>query len=278
MGAFAHGLRDRAGWEVVAFVRAVVVLVLCSGMVYSAGVRIHVWRPAALWVRSIAGSLSMVLVFYSLSRLPVSIVVTLMNLAPVWVAIVSWFWLPQTRSRWIWVIIAIGLVGVMLIQQPQLAQGNLAVLAPLVSSFLLAVVMLALHRAQQVDTRAVVLHFSVISSLTCLIVFLYAAHRAPLLLVADTRTVLMLLGTGVTAGAGQLFLTAAFAAGPPAKVSVVSLTQVGFALLYDVLLWGHSFSPLSLIGIVLVVLPTALLLWANRQGLAAIVLRTEETS
>lgn len=276
MGALAHGLRDRAGWEVIAFVRSLVVLILTGGMVYAAGVRIHVWHPRALWVRSIAGSLSMVFVFYALSRLPISIVVTLMNLAPVWVAIASWFWLPQTRSRWVWGIIGIGLVGVLLIQQPQLAQGNLAVLAPLASSFLLAIVMLALHRAQRVDTRAVVLHFSAISSLTCLVVILYASARAPLLLVADGQTALMLLGTGVAAGLGQLFLTAAFAAGPPAKVSVVSLTQVGFALMYDVLLWGHTFSPLSLVGIVLVVTPTGLLLWANRHGLAAVPLRSDE--
>jgi drug/metabolite transporter (DMT)-like permease len=277
MGAFAHGLRDRAGWEVIAFVRSLVVLVLSGAMVYAAGVRIHVCRPRALWVRSIAGSLSMLFVFYSLSRLPISIVVTLMNLAPLWVAIASWFLLPHTRSRWVWVVIGIGLVGVLLIQQPQLAQGNLSVLAPLASSFLLALVMLALHRAQRVDTRAVVLHFSVISSLTCLIVFLYAAARAPLLLVADGTTALMLLGTGVAAGLGQLFLTAAFAGGPPAKVAVVGLTQVGFALLYDVVLWGHAFSPLSLAGIALVVTPTGLLLWANRHGLATVILRSQET-
>ncbi len=70
---------------------------------------------------------------------------------------------------------------------------------------------------------------------------------------------------------------AAFAAGPPAKVSVVSLTQVGFALVYDVAIWKHTFSHWSLVGMVLVVTPTGLLLWANRQGLAAAPWRSQET-
>jgi drug/metabolite transporter (DMT)-like permease len=245
-------------------------------MVFAAGVKVPLWRPWELWVRSIAGSVSMLFVFFSLSRLPVSIVVTLMNLAPLWVAIASWFLLPLTRSRWVWGVIALGLVGVVMIQQPQLAAGNLAVLAPMASSFLLAIVMLALHRSQGVDARAVVFHFSVISTLTCLAVFVQAALRAPLVITGDGTTVLMLLGTGIAAAMGQLFLTAAFASGPPAKVAVVGLTQVGFALIYDVCLWGHTLGLWSLVGIVLVVAPTALLLYADRHGLAAVTLRSPE--
>ena len=64
---------------------------------------------------------------------------------------------------------------------------------------------------------------------------------------------------------GQLFLTAAFSRGTPARVSIAGLTQVGFAMAYDVLLWGHHFDAMSLLGIVLVVTPTAwLLIWESR--------------
>ena len=54
-----------------------------------------------------------------------------------------------------------------------------------------------------------------------------------------------------------MFLTKAFAAGPPAKVSVVALTQVGFAMLFDVLVWHHEFSAMTLVGMALVMAPTA---------------------
>ena len=45
---------------------------------------------------------------------------------------------------------------------------------------------------------------------------------------------LLLLGIGVTASIGQLLLTKAFTGGDPAKVSVIGLTQVLFAFLFDV--------------------------------------------
>ena len=77
----------------------------------------------------------------------------------------------------------------------------------------------------------------------------------------------MLIATGVAATSGQLFLTVAFAAGPPAKVSVVGLTQVGFAMFYDVGIWGHAFNTLSLVGMLLALAPTAWLLYVESREL-----------
>ncbi|MBM4091600.1 MAG: EamA/RhaT family transporter [Planctomycetes bacterium] len=267
MGAFAHGLRDRASWEVIAFARSVVVLVLSGGMLVLYRVKPRIWRPADLWARSIAGSLSMLCVFFSLTRLPVSVVVTLMNLAPIWVSAVTWVLLPKTRSKGVWVAVAAGIGGVVLVQQPQLEAGNMAVLAPVASSVLLAIVMLALHRSQGVDARAVVFHFALIAFLVSGAVLGYAATRRTPVFSTDAITVGMLLATGVAATSGQFFLTAAFASESPAKVSVVGLTQVGMAMVYDVSIWGHDFGLLSVLGTVLIVAPTGWVLYTERQTL-----------
>jgi len=267
MGALAHALRNQVSWEIIALVRSLVVLTVSASIVRAWGVPPHFWGPWQLWARSICGSISMLFVFFSLTRLPVSIVVTLMNLAPVWVAIASWFLLPETRSRSVWGAIAIGLVGVALIQQPQLAAGNHAVLAPLAASVLLAVVMMALHKAKVVDSRAVVLHFAMTAFVVTLCVFLFNRVRAPFELSLTVPNVIMLVATGIAATSGQFFLTIAFASGPPAKVSVVGLTQVGFAMCYDVGLWGHAFNLASLLGILLVVAPTGWLLYIERTEL-----------
>lgn len=268
MGALAHALRKDVSWEVIALSRSVVVLML-SGMILSvSGVRFHFRRPWQLWLRSIAGSIGMLFIFYSLTRLPVAIVITLINLAPAWVAIASWFMVPETRSKGTWLAVGLGFLGVFFIQQPELVQGNRAVLAPLVASLLLAIVMMALHQAKNVDSRAVVLHFAITACAASFAVFAFSAWGTSLHVSLRPAALLMLLATGIAATMGQLFLTVAFASGPPEKVSVVSLTQVGFAMFYDVFLWGHAFNLLSLIGIVLVVAPTAWLLYVERRQLA----------
>ncbi len=264
MGALAHSLREDTPWEVTVLARSVVVLALSGGIVFASGSPLRIWRPWQLWARSIAGSVCMLFVFFSFTRLPVSIVITLLNLAPVWVAVASWFMLPETRSKGVWLAIAVGIIGVVLIQRPHLAEGRHAVLAPLVASFLLAIVMMALHEVRDVDSRSVVLHFAMTAFVTSLCMFLFSAVRAPLEVRLHGSTIVMLIATGVAATLGQLFLTVAFASGPPAKVSVVGLTQVGFAMLYDVGLRGHQFGALSLLGILLVLAPAGWLLHAAR--------------
>src|SRR5262249_16917050 len=127
----------------------------------------------------------------------------------------------------------------------------------LAASFATAVAMLGLHRLQALDTRAIVVHFSGVAALACTACFFLFDRAGPGPAVPDRTALLMLLGTGAAATLGQIFLTKAFAAGAPAKVSLVGLTQIPFALVFDVAFWGHAFNPLSLLGIALVLGPTA---------------------
>jgi drug/metabolite transporter (DMT)-like permease len=70
---------------------------------------------------------------------------------------------------------------------------------------------------------------------------------------------------GLSATVGQFFLTKAFTSGPPARVSVAGLTQVGFGMAFDALLWGKTFGLLTILGTVLVVAPTGWLLWRREE-------------
>jgi len=74
-----------------------------------------------------------------------------------------------------------------------------------------------------------------------------------------------LLGVGVSATFGQLFLTRAFAHGDPAKVSVVGLSQVVFTLVID-LVWGEiEMTQRLALGMMMVLLPTALVMLERKK-------------
>src|SRR5207253_1566951 len=104
-------------------------LVASAALAFASGTRLVFWKPLSLWVRSIAGSVSLVCTFFALTRLPVSDVLTLSNLFPVWVALLAWPLLHQTPSADVWVAVVSGVCGVVLIQQPHIAAGNFASLA-----------------------------------------------------------------------------------------------------------------------------------------------------
>jgi drug/metabolite transporter (DMT)-like permease len=260
MGTLAHALGPRCDWQVIALVRSLLPLAICAFLARRAGARLVFWRPRTLWVRSCAGSVSLVCTFYALTRLEVSDVLTLTNMFPLWVALLSWPLLRERPAGRVWLAVACGLAGVVLIQQPHLAEGNFVALLALASSLFTAVAMLGLHRLQDIDARAIVVHFSAVALVFAAASFFMFERRAPVTAALEWPAPLMLIGVGAAATLGQLCLTRAFAAGPPAKVAVVALTQVVFAMGFEVALFGRSYSPATLLGIGLVLAPTAWLL------------------
>jgi drug/metabolite transporter (DMT)-like permease len=260
MSTLAHALADSCDWQVIASTRAILAFGFVALLALAAGVPVFVWRPGTLWMRSLAGSVSLVCTFYALTRLPVSDVLTLTNMFPIWVGLLSWPLLRERPTGRVWMAAVSGVAGVALIQRPHFAEGNFASLLALMSSFFTAVAMIGLHRLHQVDFRSVVVHFSGVSSVFCLAALLCLDRPVAQTVGLTSETLIMLLGVGATATVGQLSLTKAFAVGAPAKVSVVALTQVVFAMLFEIVILERSFHAVTLLGMSLVLAPTAWLM------------------
>lgn len=260
MGAGAHALRDSCDWQVIALFRSVLALIFAAGLALAAGEKMVFLRPRSLWLRSISGSISQVCTFFALTRLPISDVLTLTNMFPIWVAVLSWPLLGEAPSGQVWLSVASGVTGVVLIQQPHIAAGNYATVAALAASFFAAFAMIGLHRLRHIGASAVVVHFSAVSSLFCLASLVLFDLPKSAAALRESNVLLLLGAVGLTATVGQLFLTKAFAFGSPARVSVIGLVQVAMAMALDVALFGHSLGPLTLVGIALIVAPTAWLM------------------
>ena len=153
-------LAGLADWQAVATVRAFVAFVLALGLVRLAGAEMVYLRPRALWLRSVAGSGSMVLTFYALAHMPLADALTLTHTFPLWVAVLTWPLLGRRPPAGVWPAIACGLVGVALVERPHLSAGNLAALAALLAAVCTAFAMIGLNQLRGLDTRAVVAHFS----------------------------------------------------------------------------------------------------------------------
>jgi drug/metabolite transporter (DMT)-like permease len=273
MAAAAHALRLHCDWQIIALARSTTPLVLGASLALFAGARLVLFAPGILWVRSIAGSTSLVCTFFALTVLPPSHVFTLSSTYPLWVALMSWPLYRERPSRQVWLLIAGSVVGVALMelsaQQPdQIDPGAsfprwVAVVCTLIAAFSTAMAMLGLHQLRHIHPWAIVAHFSGVALLFSLASLLLGSRSAALLAAPRTETLLLLLAVGLSATVGELFLTKAFVAGPPAKVAVVNLMQVVFALLLDVLLWDHRFNALMLTGMALAMAPTAWLMAAQ---------------
>jgi len=257
MGALTHTAGSRCDWFLIALFRIICTFVFSVLLAWASQSPLVLFTPRTLWLRSVTGTISLVCTFYALARLPVADVLTLTNTYPLWIVLLS---LPQLRRSEIaidLVCVLSGVVGVALIQRPYLSgKGGVAVLAALVASFTTAVAMLGLHRLRTVAAPAVVAHFAGLASLA-LSAWITVCPRSTSSSMFDTKTGLLLLGVGLTGTMAQVFLTKAFAAGPPSRISVLSLTQVVFAMAYDTAIEGRVLTLSTIAGFVLVLTPTA---------------------
>src|ERR1043165_2790933 len=169
MAMFTVALKEQVDWQWIAIARTGLAMTFAAIMATAAGKRLVFFRPRKRWMRSISGSISLVCGFYAMTHYPVSEVLTLTNMFPLWVAVLSLPLLGHWPSLDVWPAVILGLAGVVLIQQPfatgpllgvSALAGQVAVAAAIVSSFTSAVALIGLHQVRELDPRAVVVHFS----------------------------------------------------------------------------------------------------------------------
>jgi drug/metabolite transporter (DMT)-like permease len=124
--------------------------------------------------------------------------------------------------------------------------------------------MLGLHRLKGLHPWAIVTHYSGVALLFVLAAWIIGGVP-DLVPLANAKTILLLVATGLAATVGQVCFTKAFTSGQPARVSVVGLMQIVFALGLDVVFEGPHFHAITLAGIALVLAPTAWMM-AGRQA------------
>jgi drug/metabolite transporter (DMT)-like permease len=263
MTACGHALGERCDWRITAVARASLVFLFTLLIALRRGTRLVVWRPRTLWVRSIAGSVSMLLTFYAMARLPVGTLLTLTNTFPLWVTLLAWPVLGERPTPLFAIALVSSVAGVALIEGPESATIRPATISALLASLGTAVVMIGLHRLRTVNSLAIVVHFSAVASAACLGFAVITAHFGnPIDLGAlrDASTLCLLAGVGMFATLGQICMTRAFAIGAPQALSLVFLSQVVFALGFDWLIWNRSLGLTMVAGTLLILAPVAWLL------------------
>lgn len=267
MGLLIESLGTEFSFAWIATIRSAVATLIAVAMVLYARAEFVVWRPKSLWMRSLAGCSAMLCLFFAMTHYDVAVVLSLSSMYPIWVAILGWPMLGQLPSRDTWLALTVSTVGMWLIYSSATgsATGPASIggehshylpqvalpLATLASMFS-AVALIGLHRVKELDPRAVVAHFSAVSTLLSLALWFSMPMQA-MEVAPDNESVVRLVAVGVAAVLGQLFLTKAFAAGRPARISVIGLSQVAFAAAYKWFFEGRIPSSIGVLGMLLVI-------------------------
>ena len=203
-----------------------------------------------LLLRSVLGTAGIFLNFYAISHIPLADAMMLNKLAPFFTVAFSWVFLGERLRLAQGACLAGALLGAACVVKPGFAAASLF---PALCGFAGGVsaggayaCVHALGR-RQVDPRLIVLFFSAFSCLAA--VPFMVADFAPMTM----SQVGALVGAGAMAALGQFGVTAAYRFAEPRSIAAWDYTNILFAALFGLLLFGQVPDALSAAGFVAIV-------------------------
>jgi drug/metabolite transporter (DMT)-like permease len=266
MGALTFALGKQCDWMLIALFRMLLSFVLASYLAARATIMPFLFNRPLLWLRSLMGSAAMLCTFYALTHLAISDVAVITETRPILVTLIAGRLIGERSSGRLWVILALSMFGVILLEQPYFSSRNFAVFFALLAAFAGAVVMICLRLLRDIDPRVIVTHFSGTATLIAFSSLVLFKNDIDLSVLGNFKILIMLLGVGVLGTMGQLGMTKAFALDKAPRIAAAGYIKVGFAASYDLIFWQHSFKKSTLVGIALIMVSTTWLFYTQRSA------------
>lgn len=258
MGAMVKAAGDLPVAEKV-FFRNLVTLLVTLGMAVRR--RENPFGPTShlplLLLRSVAGLCGVGLYFYAIGHLHLADAALLNRISPFFVTLFAMLWLGERLTGRVAIGLLLALVGAALVLKPAFDMEPLPALAGLGSALGAGLAYTVVRRLKGRERPfRIVFYFSFVSTLAML-PFVIANPVTP-----SGWQWVWLLGTGVAAAGGQVFLTLAYHRAPAAQISIWGYNHVLFSLIIGLVVWGEHPDRLTYLGGALIIAAALL----NRRG------------
>jgi drug/metabolite transporter (DMT)-like permease len=230
-----------------AFFRGVVVLPVIALLAWRCRISLAGTRKGLLVLRGVAGTFSILLLYFAVSRIPVADSMLLNQMAPVFVLPLAAVLLRERITLLHALLVAVALAGAALVMHPSLHMVNLPGLAALSSALFAAIAYVTVRRLAGESSLTVVFWFTAISTLICL------PLTIPFFVWPGPQSLAALLGMACMATLGQLLLTRAYRHGEAGRLAVIGSTSAIWGAAFDFAIWGHVPAGTTAIGGALVI-------------------------
>ena len=244
--------------NIVAAVVAVIILLRSGGPV-----TVRKKSLPALFLRSAFGTVGILANFWAVDHLDIADANMLNKLSPFFAILMSIFILQEMPSRIEWLSVLLAFIGAAFVAKPTSGIVSVPALVGILGGFTAGTAYTFVRKLglQGVKGPIVVAFFSTFSTLVLL----------PNLLINYTpmsaRQFIFLILAGCAAAGGQLSVTAAYQHAPARDISVFDYSQIIYAAIFGILLFGEIPDVWSVTGYVIII-GTAFFKWylVTRKG------------
>lgn len=253
MGAFAKALGNQFSGAELSMYRSLVAFAAIGALIMARrySIRTPHWK-SHFW-RGLTGTISLVLYFYAITKLPLATAIMLNYTSPLWLTVLSTLLLGERFRPMLLAAIVLGFLGIALLLRPTFAAENAhAGLLGLASGFFAAcayVNVKKLGEAGEPEWR-VVFYFGVAGLLgSALVQLLWAGSFAPV----TSINMWPLLAMGLAATLAQLAMTRAYHSGNTLVVGAFAYSTVVFSALLGWVFFDETLPAIAWLGMAIIV-------------------------
>lgn len=219
-------------------------------------------RPLDHAIRSVSGVLSLGLLYFAITRIPIADATALAYAAPIFITLMSIFLLGETIGRRRWLAVLTGFVGVLLIARPEADGFDIGVVAAAASAFTGALVAIWLRKLSSSENPvAIGIYYNNLGSLVCLGWVLMSGWLTP-----RGDDLLLFLGFGIGCGLQQWLLTISFRYAEASLLAPFEYLAMVFAAIVGFVFWHEIPVPTTWLGAA-VIAASGVFIFRRRQKL-----------
>lgn len=192
-------------------------------------------RPLDHAIRSVSGIVSLGLLYFAITRIPIADATALSYAAPIFITVLSIFLLGEVIGVQRWMAVLAGFIGVLLIARPEAGNWDIGVLAAAASALTGAFVAIWLRKLSSSEKSVTIgVYYNSLGSLVCLVWMLTSAWLTPR---GDDWWLFLAFGLGC--GLQQWLLTVSFRYAEASLLAPFEYLAMVFAAIVGFVFWDE---------------------------------------
>jgi drug/metabolite transporter (DMT)-like permease len=204
--------------------------------------------------RCLSGLIALIAIFTALRKLPLATVVSISFAAPIFITIMSIFFLNEKVGMYRWLAVLVGFIGIIIITEPGLNSFNIYYLYPIIFCIGLSYVAIVIRRLSLTEPIWLIgFYFSFTIMMTSFLTLPYGW------IMPSLKDFILLSLVGILGGAANLLLTQSYKFSEVSLVSPLKYLSLLFAIFFGYLIWNEIPSYKTLVGASLVILSSIII-------------------
>ena len=196
-------------------------------------------RPGDHAIRSVSGVLSLTMLYFAITRIPIADATAIAYAAPIFITVLSIFLLGEVIGVRRWIAVVLGFVGVLLIARPQGGiwggSWDIGLLAAIGSAFTGALVAIWLRKLSHSEhSLAIGIYYNGLGALVCLGWVLWSGWVTP-----RVEDAWLLAAFALGCGMQQWLLTVSFRYAEASLLAPYEYLAMVFAAIVGFVFWGE---------------------------------------